>query len=255
MTLETDHRALLAEARELWKTGSLEEARELLCSAIAADTEVARIWELLGLVAFESGDKSLAQSSLEGASLLGPLSTAGQITLAKCYDASGHNQAAAAIYRHVARLSRLEVELLEPLAAGLGRAGELEMALDICRRAARLMPDDPDPLVGIVHYMRRLRRPLELIVPAMYRAHQLEPQRSEYRISLAWMLHEMGRSEEGANLLEPIPYAEFSCIRCLTLMKQVFECVGEYERADICRERLDAIALGCPERRERRGES
>jgi tetratricopeptide (TPR) repeat protein len=255
MPLNTDRQELMDQAQTLWKEGRLEDAREVLSSAIAGDSEVSLHWELLGLVAFEMDDQALAESALERASLLGPLSAAAQIALGKCYDGSGHRAAAAAIYRHVAQLSALDAELLEPLASGLGRAGELELALDVCRRAARRMPDNPDPLVGIVHYMRRLRRPIELIVPAMFRAHHLEPENSEYRISLAWMLHELGRSDEGAHLLAAVPYEEFSCIRCLTLMKQIFEQVGEEERAAVCRMRLDVIAQDCPERRDRSREN
>jgi tetratricopeptide (TPR) repeat protein len=252
MSVTTVPQELLSQARELWKAGLLEEAREVLSSAIAADTESLRLWEMLGLVTYEMGDKRIAQPSLERASLLGPLSAAAQVALAKCYDASEHCEAAAAIYRHVARLPEIEVELLEPLAAGLGRAGELEMALEVCRRAARLLPDNPDPLVGIVHYMRRLRRPIERIIPAMFRAHHLEPENSEYRISLAWMLHEIGRSDDAAELLEPVPCEEFTCVRCLTLMQRIFEHVGEDERADVCRTRLSILRSTCPGRDGRR---
>ena len=104
------------------------------------------------------------------------------------------------------------------------------------------MPENPDPLIGMVHYMRRLRRPLELILPTLFRVHHLEPQNAEYRISLAWMLHQLDRSEEAAYLLEPVAYGTYSCVRCLTLMKHVFERVGDEERAAVCRARLEILA-------------
>jgi hypothetical protein len=81
-----------------------------------------------------------------------------------------------------------------------------------------------------------------LIVPTMFRAHQLDPENAEYRISLAWMLHQLDRSDDAAFMLEPIACDESSCIRCLTLMKQVFERAGDEERSEVCRTRLEVLA-------------
>jgi predicted Zn-dependent protease len=252
MKLKTELVTLLSHVEELREGGQLAAARDVLGEAIAAEPDAGGLWELLGLVNFEIGDVRTAESALERASLLCPLKPRGQLALAKCYDQSGHREAAAAIYCHLASFAELEAGLLEPLAAGLGRAGNAELALEVCRRAAKLMPESADPLVGIVHYMRRLRRPMESILPVMFRAHQLDPENAEYRISLAWMLYQLDRSEDAAELLEPVPFAESSCIRCLTLMKQVFERAGDVERADVCRWRLESLAGDCSLRRARR---
>lgn len=245
MKLKTELAMLVHQVEALREQGQLAEARDALGDAIVGDPDAGRLWELLGLVDFEIGNPRGAESALERASLLCPLTPRGQLALANCYDGSGYRQAAAAIYMHLARLKELGTSLLEPLAAGLGRSGKPELALEVCRRAARLMPENPDPLMGIVHYMRRLQRPLELILPTMFRAHQLDPENKEYRISLAWMLHQLDRSDDAAFMLEPIACEESSCIRCLTLMKRVFERAGDVERTAICRSRLEALAGKC----------
>jgi tetratricopeptide (TPR) repeat protein len=248
----SDHKncATYERAMSLYAAGESALAIDELQELLDANGDDGRLWEVMGNLAFANDDFALAQSSLERASVLVPLSAAGQLVLAKCYDRSGHRAAAGAIYRHVATLKRLAVELLEPLASGLGRSGEVELALAICRRAAEAMPENPDPLVGMVHYMRRLRRPVEQILPVLRRAHDLDPSNCEYRISLAWMLHEVGRSEDGAELLAPVPCERYTCIRCLTLMQQIFERVGDAANAAVCRLRLAGLTGDCAKRRE-----
>lgn len=229
-------------ALALHAVGELDQAIVELQQQLKRTSEDGQAWELLGVLAFARVDLTLAQSATEQASLRIPLSPRGQLVLAKCYDHFGHREAAAAIYRHVATLDNLDHDLLDPLASGLGRCGECEQALEVCRLAARQRPDCAAPLLGIVHYMRRLRRPVAQILPAMFRAHHLEPQNAEYRITLAWMLHETGNTPEAAALLEPVAYDEFSCVRCLTLMQHIFDSIGDEERATVCRTRLMVLA-------------
>jgi hypothetical protein len=199
-------------------------------------------WELLGILLFDQGKLNWAQSAIERASILIPLSPRGQLLLAKCYERSNYLESARTIYRHVASIAELETSLLEPLACGLGSCGELELALQVCRVAARRLPDNPDPLIGIVHYMRQLRRPVEHILPVMFRAHQLEPLRAEYRITLDWLLHESGKSNQAAGLLTAIPSEQFECVHCLIRMQHIFEITGNSGNADDCRRRLDFLA-------------
>lgn len=199
-------------------------------------------WELLGILLFAQDKLKWAQSAIERASILAPLTARGQIVLAKCYERAGFDETASAIYRHLATGVHLEPSLLEPLACGLGARGEFELALHVCRTAARQMPDNPEPFIGIVHYMRRLGRPPEHILPVMYRAYYLEPRSAEYRIMLAWLLHESGNSCDAAKLLAQVPCSEFNCVHCLIRMQHIFELTGYPDDADTCRRRLEALA-------------
>lgn len=235
-----------------YTAGEIKLAIAELQESLARDPENGAQWELLGTFAFASGDVELAQSAIERAGLWTPLGARSQLILATCYRRAGYARAALAIFRHVAALEELDLDLLEPLASGLGACGEHELALDVCRQAARRMPGNPDPLFGIVHYLRRLRRPLEIILPAMFRVHYLEPDNAEYRIVLAWMLHELDRSAEGASLLSKVPLAEFTCVSCLERMQRIFEHVGDIASEDLCRERVAELLSQPPVKSHRR---
>lgn len=229
-------------AIEYYEAGELDKAICEAESQLSKDGDDGRLWELLGMLAYAKRDFSLAQSAIEQATVLIPLSARGQLVLGKCYDRSRYRETAAAIYRHVARQSQLASDLLEPLASGLGHCGEFKLALNVCQQAARRTPKSAVPLVGIAYYMRRLGRPIESILPTLARAHRLEPENVEYRISLAWMLHELGRSDDGASLLEQLTIEDFSCIRCLTRMQHIFDSAGDDDRAEKCRTRLMIMA-------------
>lgn len=202
-------------------------------------------WELLGILLFADGKFRWAQSAIEHASVLAPLSARAQILLARCYEVSKFVESAAVIYRHLATCEQLETGMLESLARGLGQIGELELALRVCREAAERMPDHAEPLVGMVHYMRRLNRPVEQIVPVMMRAYRLEPNSSEYCIILAWLLHEAGQTFAAARLLSQLSYANLHCAACLTRMQRIFEITGSERNASRCRQRLQALTNEC----------
>src|SRR5262249_34287641 len=158
--------------------------------------------ELLGTLLLQRKHYDAALWSLETASTLVPLSHHGQLALAECYVDAGYPEAARAIYRYLAAVIRLDTELLETLANGLGRIGERDLALDVCREAAQRLPRTAGPLLGIAYYLRRLRRPAATVLPYLKRAFDLDPRNLECRIALAWMLHATGRSADGADLLD-----------------------------------------------------
>lgn len=227
---------------QLVESGHAARAIQYLRGRLSESPDEGRLWELLGELAHRQGDSRLAIDAFERAALLVPLHTESQLALARCYESAGHRATSAAIYGFLSDDPRLEAETLEPLAAGLGRCGDHERALGVCRRAADQMPENPQPLMGMVHYMRRLRRPVETIIPVAFRAHRLAPDDPEYRITLAWMLHEVGRTEEGARLIDAMQCEAFSCIRCLSLMQHIFERVGDETNATVCRTRLMVLA-------------
>jgi thioredoxin-like negative regulator of GroEL len=183
-----------------------------------------------------------AQWSLETASTLVPLSHAGQLALAECYVDSGFVETARSIYRYLAAAIRIDSELLEPLAEGLGRVGERDLALDVCREAAQRLPRAAGPLLGIAYYLRRLRRPAATVLPYLKRAFDLDPRNLDCRIALAWMLHATGRSADGADLLDELQVAQLECVRSLTMMHRVFEAAAEHNCASACKYRLDSLA-------------
>jgi tetratricopeptide (TPR) repeat protein len=230
------------QAEELHQAGQTLRAIATLNEFLDGEPDAGKAWELLGILAYAVGELPLGMSALERASALVALTAQGQLALARCYDQSGHRESARAIYVYMATLNTLADDLLQSLATGLGRHGEYQMALAICRQAAKRMPDNPDPLLGIVHYMRRLRIPPESILPTLVRAFRLAPEDNDCRITLAWLLHETGQSAAGARLLEHLDCDDFTCIRCLTLMQHIHETVGDVDHANHCRHRLQMLA-------------
>lgn len=229
-------------AARLFTENRLDDAVDMVTGELDQRPDDGRLWELLGTLAYAKENFELAVTAIERASLMIPLAPRAQLVLGKCYDRAGFRESATAIYCHLATLPDLAGDLLAALAAGLGRCGECELALQVCRRAAASFPGRADPHLGIVHYMRRLRRPVKQILPSMFRAHHLEPENVEYRVRLAWMLHESGCSAAGAYLLEGVDCEEFSCIRCLTLMQTIFDSVGDKLNANACRQQLAILA-------------
>lgn len=235
------------QATELHQLGQTLQAIAILHEHLELNPDAGEAWQHLGILASDHEDGQVAIGALERASCLIPLSITGQLVLARCYDRASFRESAKAIYLHLATLDLLEDQLLKPVAEGLGRHGEYQMALAICRQAAKRMPDNPEPLLGIVHYMRRLRIPPERILPTLFQAYRLAPEDRDCRITLAWLLHETGQSAAGARLLEQLDCDEFNCIRCLTLMQHIHETVGNVDHANDCRHRLKVLADEWPD--------
>lgn len=228
---------------ELGLDRAIAELRQQLRQFEGPDSPAAgRIWEQLGVLLLQRRHYDAALWSLEAASLLVPLSNPGQLALAECYVDAGYVETARAIYRYLAAAIRLETELLETLADGLGRVGERDLALDVCREAAQRLPRAAGPLLGIAYYLRRLRRPAATVLPYLKRAFDLDPRNTECRIALAWMMHATGRSAQGADLLDGLQVTELECVRSLTMMHRVFEAAEEYHCASACKYRLDSLA-------------
>lgn len=222
---------------------SIADLRNQLRDGSAAETPGAgRLWEQLGTLLLQRKHYDAALWSLETASTLVPLSHAGQLALAECYVDAGYFEAARAIYRYLAAAIRIETELLEALSDGLGRIGEKDLALDVCREAAQRLPRAAGPLLGIAYYLRRLRRPAATVLPYLKRAFDLDPRNLECRIALAWMLHATGRSVDGADLLGGLEVGDLECVRSLTMMQRVFEAAAEFNCASACKYRLDSLA-------------
>jgi tetratricopeptide (TPR) repeat protein len=221
---------------------SIAELRQRVTVGTSTDRERGLLWQQLGMRLRQRNHYDAALWSLEAASVLIPLSHAGQMALAECYVDAGYLEAARAIYRYLAGAIRVDTQLLESLSDGLGRVGEKDLALDVCREAAQRLPRTAGPLLGIAYYLRRLRRPAAIVLPYLERAFKLAPENLECRISLAWILHGTGRSAEGADLLACVQIDEFECVRSLTMMHRVLEAAAEFSFASACKYRLDSLA-------------
>lgn len=235
----------LEEASLLYQQQNWPAARQRVEALLASYPDFRPGHELLGLVYAAQGDRLVAQNCLETASLLGPLSAAAQLTLGDCYLEHGFEESAKAIFRHLAQRNDLPADCLGTLAAFLGRTGQLQAALDVCRRAAACFPEAGEPLMGTAYYMGRLGYPPELIVGLLRRAVSLAPERLAYRLTLVRVLTTIGQKEEAQRLIQGISTQRLSAMRCAGCLRQLeklYDEAGDAARAQLCRRRAAAIA-------------
>ncbi|GIW98615.1 MAG: hypothetical protein KatS3mg111_1948 [Pirellulaceae bacterium] len=214
-----DRDSTLKTVATLYEQGYYEQARDLAHSTLQQHPDDGKLWELCGLCHDALNDVAAATRALEKATLLVPLSAAGQCVLARCYAVTGHRDLARQMYRHVFSMADLPSRLLPMLAAGLGSAGDCELALQACRQAAALQLDSGQPFYGMAHYMGRLGYPLEMIANVLRRAVAIEPDVFQYRFALAVACGHLGHLEDAYHVLRPAIDAELigsiQCVHCL----------------------------------------
>jgi hypothetical protein len=163
---------------------------------------------------------------------------------------------ARSIYQHLAERTNVPIYLLSRIASGLGRLGEVHLALQVCRNAARRQPDADAPLFAMTYYMGRLRYPLEVILPVLDRAISLAPERILYRVSKALLLEHNGRIAEAVAAVRTLEFDDLRslhCGRCLARLSNLFIEAGDDQRAAVCRAAL-AQMRSLNERSKRTGE-
>ncbi len=240
-----DAQAALQSAVTLYEQGLIREALDLVRLMLEQIPDDGKLWELRGRCHDALNDLAEATWALEMATTLVPLSAVGQCVLAKCYVAAGYRELAREMYRYVYVIPRLPDKLLPILAAGLGSVGEVELALETCRRAATRELDNGQPLYGMAHYMGRLGYPLEMIANVLRQAIELEPDAFQYRYALATICARLGRQQDAYYVLRPVVSADLlrgiCCVNCLSRMEAIFASCGDSALSRVCRERRQQI--------------
>lgn len=232
--------------RLLQNTGSFELAIQAAEAALEDAPHDARLWELLGIACHGLRDFMEATDALERASLLAPLSPAGQVALAGCYLVTDHHEVARTMYQHlVFQRSRVPVSLLPMVASGLSRLGEPYQALEVHRERVRREPEDDNAVYAVAHTMQILQYPAEVVRPIARRAFELAPDRLRNRVALALLHYQCSDLADAYDLLTSIEISELVSGRCpcrLQGLTELFEIVGDEERRDACQTRLDELA-------------
>ncbi|MBL9124511.1 MAG: hypothetical protein JNG90_12825, partial [Planctomycetaceae bacterium] len=212
-----------ARVRSYWEIDDPKAAHRVAEGAVADAPWDGKLWELLGLARQRVGDRCGARQALETANSLVPLSIAGQCALANCYLAEGLREPARVILTHLAACPELPTEHLAELAAGLGRVGELELALRMCRLASQREPDRDEPLYGMAYYMRRLRFPTKMIATVVAQAQRLDPGSMTYRLALALLYAELDRGSDALALVKEVSLETLRCRSCLEKLTRLFD--------------------------------
>lgn len=230
---------LMRQAEQLLAERSFSEVESLLSSALEQHADEGQLWRLLALARHAHGDFGSAAMAFEQAGMLVPLSARDQCLLAECYATTDRARHAVNIYQHLLEDPNCPREMLPTIAAGFGRLGDARAAMKVCRLALQSDPDRPEPLFGLVYYLRKLGYPAKVVIPLMRRAFEMASECTLYRSTLAFLLAEDGRTEDAYDLLCDLRPAEAGCARQVRRMMAIFQAVGDFDRWKACRQRLE----------------
>lgn len=237
--------AILGALRALFREKQFNAMIELARPELERSPYDGKLWELCGMAFDAVGNSAKAIDALEAASLLVPLTPAGQCVLAKNYASIGQRNLARDMYRFLLSIESLPSELLPVVAAGLGSVGDVARALEACRRAAAHDLHDGQPLYGMAHYMERLEYPTEVVASVLRKAVEIEPEKFRYRFALAMACEKLGRSEEAYDAISPVVdcrrLERISCAMCLRRMAAIFEQAGDSAKGNACLMRLEEV--------------
>jgi len=225
------------------------------CSALIEDSEDhGHAWELLGLVFHDNGQFAAAADALERASLLIRVGPEARIALATAYGQLQRKRLATELYLELALVGNgedeLEPELLLQIAAGLESLDQPRLAMEVCRRADKVIREsgDDSAIAQVVYdmgfYSIRAGFPAHVTESLTRRAIDLEPQNPHFRVGLVSLLIQLDRFEEAfacAQSFSGQQISEVHCKCCLERIANLLHSFGDVQRAARCRERLGEL--------------
>lgn len=227
-------RQLICLGRTLLEQGDYEQAAKLAAAGVDAHPEDGRLWEMLGVALHRLDEHAGAVDALETATLLKPLVTGARYALAGSYDMVGRREMSVFLYRMVAEDDQTPLCLLPKVASRLGQMEEYSAALDVCRLVVLRNPEHHEAHFGQAFYLRRLGAARECVAVPLGRAHDLAPHVALYRVFLAVLRQEQGRTEEACELLTAVPLEEVHCPESLRRMMTIFYAGRDQQRGDEC---------------------
>ncbi|WP_422925269.1 tetratricopeptide repeat protein [Singulisphaera sp. PoT] len=217
----------------------LAAAEALADDAVQSYSEDGRLRQLQGLLRHRLGDFLGARTALESAALLAPLGPAPRCVLAECYARTGCTERASELFQEILADSGFPKDLLPAVATGLGSLGEYQAALEACREVIRRDPDHHQAHFGVAFYRRRLGDSPHAILPSVIRAHELAPEVSLYRITLAVLLDSLGWSGDAYDLVRDVDPSDVPCRCCLQKAMSIFRDTGDLDRFESFRAKAE----------------
>lgn len=231
--------SLYAPGLQLYKAGQILPLQQIAEDAIARDPDAGDAWALLGLARRAGHNFAEAIAALEQATSLIPLPPHAACALGECYLRAKRLQPAGAIFAHLARDPHCPSDLLPSVASGLGRCGELELAIEACRTAAERSPERDEPLFAMAYYMRRLGYPMPVVLPVLERALALDPTCAVYRVSVGLFHQALGNRQQAYRVLCGLDLSRVRCGSCLRRVRDLFDACGDEARSAACLAWLD----------------
>lgn len=232
------HQELFRIGLGLMKQKLHQQAADIAAEALNEFSDNGDLWELLGVARHHLAQHDLAVAALETATLLKPLDPGARFCLAGSYVATGKEDLAVFMYDLVGNDAATPTWLLPQVASRLGQLKEYELALQVCRQLIAREPGKHEAHFGVAFYLRRTGATLETIAGAVQQAHELCPASRVYRVVLAALWQELGRTDDAYDLLRDLTIDAVGCACSLRRMLAIFHAAGDHERSAACARRM-----------------
>lgn len=233
-------------AAHAYQSGRLDEALTILADALDRSPDDGRMWELCGLIHRDQQETELSVDALERASLLVPLKPLAGICLAEGYAKLEKTELARDLFVQQLELPRIEVESILHIAVGLDECGFPGLAMKACRQAQRMDPNHAQTYYDTGFYAARCGYPINVVASLARRAIALDPEQIQFRIGLASLLYQHEHYDAALDVVGEIraeQIAEIDCRCCLERIGDLFEKVGDWQRAEWCRNRMTYLSI------------
>jgi tetratricopeptide (TPR) repeat protein len=212
--------------------------------ALAREPDDVSAWLLLAKSLIQLNDIIGGVDAFENAALLSPLSRQSQIELAIAYGQLGRKLLSRDLLMIVATSDAVGASELLQIATGLEAIDEPKLAMEACRQAGLLAPENAEVHYQMSYCAALCGYPTSVTEALIRQAIDLEPQNIHYRIGLASLLTRLGRKHEAITVvgnLIPGKLDEITCLCCLKRFANLFFDCDDFGRAKACAMRLNDL--------------
>jgi tetratricopeptide (TPR) repeat protein len=246
MTEPAIQRDAARRATDLYERGFPRAAIDVLEAELGRQPDHGVLWRLRAVMLQREGRFDEAFNNIQRALALVPLGYEGLLVLAGGYLRQGRRAAAGSLLSDLASDSQFPAELWESLYNALCALERWQTALAVCRRAARLRPDDDAICFAAANTLTRLGRPPQLSLAMLRRAIGLNPAEPRYRVSLSLQLVRMGQIDEAYQVFCELTRDEVEGINCRCCLHKALQlCIerGDADRSAWLAGRLATMSL------------
>ncbi len=177
------------------QAGALDEARDLYCQVLEADSGQTDAWHLLGLLANQIGQHALARQFVENALARAPENAEYHNSLGVVHLGLKQPAQALACFQRALELAPGHLLALMNQGNAFQDLSDAEAAIECYRRVLALRPDHPETLNNLGRAYAHLGQ-LELAAASYRQALALRPGQVESLTNLGGALHHLGHLRE-----------------------------------------------------------
>jgi tetratricopeptide (TPR) repeat protein len=227
-----------------FEAGRFSYAIQFAQYALAQDPDDVDALTLLGMASLCVCEVNEGIDALERAALVRPLPRAVQIELAIAYGAAGRRTLSKDLLMTVATSGQVNSSELLRIAAGLEAIDQPRLAMEACRQAGILNPEQPEVHYQMGYYAEQCGHPAEICESLIRHAIGLDPRNIHFRIGLASLLIRLSRQDDAIAVLAPVipdRLDDVQCQCCLKRIANLFFDADDVQRARLCASRLNSL--------------